>query len=76
MTIQSEPLKMKSVHCVALKGDQAGGGVAWYGTEEARNAALGSTGAMEEIPFALSVPVNASDDEITELVDSAAWPTT
>ncbi len=64
---------LKTIYCIAIKGDGAGGGVYWYDTEKAREAAMGSSTATEDVSFELSVPANASDDEITELADSAAW---
>lgn len=63
---------MKTVYCIALEGN-AVTGVDWYDTDEAREKAKAKTGAEQEIYFTLEVPDEASDDEITDLVDDAAW---
>lgn len=63
---------MKNVFCIALEGNGPTG-VDWYRYKENRELAKGTTGAEKEVYFDLQVPVNASDEEITDLADDAAW---
>lgn len=63
---------MRTVYCIALEGEWDTG-VDWYDKREDREAAKGKTGAEKEIYFTMEVPDDADDDEVTLLVDTAAW---
>jgi hypothetical protein len=72
---------MRLIYCIALedrKGVGGATGVNWYRTKEARDAALGTTGAAEEVPFTFDLHEETddpepSDDDITDIADSIAW---
>lgn len=63
---------MKTIYCIALEGNGPTG-VDWFFVKKARDEALGTTGADEEIAFSIEVPNKASRDKITDLADRAAW---
>jgi hypothetical protein len=65
----------KTVYCIALEGD-AETGSDWFSSKVARDLRLGATGAELEVPFEMPVPFAATHQEITDLVDSAAWDKT
>jgi hypothetical protein len=62
----------KTIFCIALEGDGVTG-VDWFAMECDRKKALGNTGATEEVPFEIQVPLNLTDKQITALADDAAW---
>lgn len=62
----------KTVYCIALEGDQVTGAL-WYHLKSGRDSVMGATGAELDVPFTLDVPEIATHDEITNLVDQAAW---
>lgn len=62
----------KTVFCMALDGEGVTG-VNWYAMKSDRDQALSTTGATEEIAFEIQVPLNLTGEQITKLVDEAAW---
>ncbi|MDP2000131.1 MAG: hypothetical protein Q8K22_11140 [Rhodoferax sp.] len=62
----------KTVYCIALEGEQVTGSL-WYHHKSGRDSIIGATGAEFDVPFILDVPEIATHDEITDLVDQAAW---
>lgn len=64
---------MKTVYCIAFD-DWAVGGVDWYYDQHERDAAMTNYSQdSSATAFTMGVPDDASDDEITDLVDDAAW---
>ena len=63
---------MKTVYCIALEGNAITGSE-WRASKADRDAILGTLGAEIEICFELEVPNNATPEQITNLVDEAAW---
>lgn len=60
---------MKTVYCIALIGGITGS--LWFHDKAMRDAALGTNAVEREVPFKLNVPESASDELITEMVDTA-----